>query len=148
MNIVITLPKKLAQLIYNGKKIIEIRKSFPKHFDCSRDVVYICEKGTGIVTGMFTISKYDISCRPHFIWKRHAAEIAIDERWFLKYVEGNSYFYLWHIHEVFQFQENYPLKEVFNLDKAPQSYAYTDADWYSIKPWPTSGSTTAKKAVQ
>lgn len=148
MNIVITLPKKLAQLIYEGKKRIEVRKNFPKNFDPHNDVVFICEKGTGMVTGMFTIDAKGVSNSPRMIWERHATEIAIDEEWLFKYAENSKELYLWHIHNVWQFVENYSLKEIFHLDKAPQSYAYTDADWYSLDPWPASENAPRKKAVQ
>ena len=44
MNIIITLPSKLIQLIKEGKKRIELRKRYPLFFNPQKDVIYICEK--------------------------------------------------------------------------------------------------------
>lgn len=130
MNIVITLPTKLAHLIYEGTKTIEVRKSWPYDFDKLNDVVYVCEKGTGLVTGMFTISKLEASCNPGKTYKQYKDAICIDESWWNKYTEKAKEIYLWHIHHTEQFQKQYPLQKYFGVKKAPQSYVYTTADWF------------------
>lgn len=130
MNIVITLPTKLARLIYEGAKTIEVRKSFPMDFNPKEDVVYICEKGTGLVTGMFTIDAKGTSNSPQLVWEKHKQSICIDERWFYNYLKGYKKFYLWHIHVSMRFQKQYPLQKYFNVKKAPQSYVYTSTNWF------------------
>lgn len=130
MNIVITLPTKLAHLIYEGTKTIEVRKNFPKHFDPRKDVVYICEKGVGHVTGMFTINAKGVTNSPNLLWDKYAESIAIDKQWLMRYAKGTKKLFLWHIHHADKFQKQYRLEKYFGVKKAPQSYVYTTAEWF------------------
>lgn len=135
MNIVITLPKMLAQQIYDGSKTIEIRKSWPTKFNLLVDTVYICEKGTTKVSGIFTVDKIEISTYTEEIWHYHARELAIDRRWYDKYTAKKQNYYLWYIKLPLKFYIPYSLKDVFHMDKQPQSYAYTDVNWYLDENW-------------
>lgn len=148
MNIVITLPSELAHLIYEGTKTIEVRKNFPKLFDPINDVVYVCEKGTGKVTGMFTIDAKGVTNSPNMLWNNYAQSIAIDKKWLMKYAENAEKLYLWHIKNAEQFPEQYPLMSVFGIEKAPQSYAYTAAGWYLDSDFKVRVETNDRKAVQ
>lgn len=51
MDVIITLPTNLIQLIKDGKKTIELRKNRPLFFNPEEDVIYICKKGTACVVG-------------------------------------------------------------------------------------------------
>lgn len=148
MNIIITLPTKLATLIYEGKKTIEVRKSSPLCFDPRNDVVYICEKGTGIVTGMFSIEKFTISDRPSYIWSLYHKNICIEKQWWDNYTKYTNVLCLWHIKFTEQFQKQYPLEQYFGVKKAPQSYVYTDAEWFLNDSFMVEIETSKEKAVQ
>lgn len=135
MNIVITLPHELAQAIYDGRKTIELRKNFPKDFDFKRNYIYICEKGTNAVTGF--VECYDVKKTDNIadILGNYSKEICVDKEWLTKYLEPNKTYYLWMLCLGLKFHKPYSLKKVFNVNKPPQSFAYTDADWWDIKPW-------------
>lgn len=130
MNIIITLPTMLADLIYEGQKTIEVRKRWPKHFDPKDDVVYICEKGTGLVTGLLIINGMTISNSPSYTWHAFKDRICIEKEWFTDYLKDCKTHYLWHIRQAERFVKPYSLTEVFGVKSAPQSYVYTDVDWF------------------
>lgn len=130
MNIIITLPSTLANLIYEGKKTIEVRKCWPKDFDINKDVVYICEKRTVYVTGMFTIEALTATKKPHQVWNQHHEAICIDKQWWNRYTENANEIFLWHIRNAEHFHVKYPLQLYFGVYRAPQSYVYTDTQWY------------------
>lgn len=148
MNIIITLPTKLANLIYEGEKTIEVRKTWPYHFDILNDVVYICEKGTGLVTGMFTIEAVTASKDPGQVWNEHHKAICIDKQWWDKYAETAKELFLWHIKYTEHFQTKYPLLKYFGVKKAPQSYVYTNTDWFHNDFFMVEVEASEEKAVQ
>ncbi len=126
MNIVITLPSELASLIYKGIKKVEIRKVFPNFFYMHENVVYICEKGTGVVTGMFTIESLHVHKNPDLVWQIYSSQIGVTrERW-QAYTDRPLSIHVWHIKSAMRFLHDYPLVEYFGLKVAPQSFAYTD----------------------
>lgn len=59
MDIAITLPKHLWQLILAGKKTIELRKNFPTYFLTRTHKVFVCEKGSNKVLGYFYIKRFE-----------------------------------------------------------------------------------------
>lgn len=148
MNIVITLPSELAHLIYEESKKVEVRKNFPKLFDPLNDVVYVCEKGTNQVTGMFTLESHEEINDPGQVWAQYGANLGIDEEWWRSYTEKPQTLHLWHIKNAEQFPEQYPLMSVFGIEKAPQSYAYTAAEWYLDSDFQVRVETNDRKAVQ
>lgn len=148
MNIIITLPHRLANLIYEGKKAIEVRKTYPYDFDIFNDVVYVCEKGTGLVTGMFTIEAVNVSINPDKVWNEHHEAICIDKQWWDKYTKSAKKLYLWHIKYTEQFYTKYPLQKYFGIKKAPQSYVYTETEWFLNDSFIVEVETSKEKAVQ
>lgn len=148
MNIIITLPTMLADLIFEGKKTIEVRKRWPKHFDPKNDVVYICEKGTGLVTGLFTIEQRCLRRNPAKTWSEHKEQICIDEQWFFNYLKDSKFYFLAHIKQAERFPKPYSLVEVFGKKSAPQSYVYTDIYWYINDDFMIEVDRSGKKAVQ
>ena len=148
MNIIITLPTSLANLIYEGNKRIEVRKTWPKEFDLKKDVVYICEKGTGLVTGMFTIKAKGISNSPELVWKNYKDIICVKKEWFMKYLKDCNHINLWYIKQADKFDNPYSLQQVFGVNKAPQSYCYTNVGCFLNDDFKMEVETSHKKAVQ
>lgn len=148
MNIIITLPKILANLIYEGEKTIEVRKNWPMRFDPKKDVVYICEKGSGCVTGMFAIKGLTASKKPRQAWKQHHKDICINNKWWDRYTENCPEIFLWHIDYAVEFEKQYPLLQYFGVNKAPQSYVYTNTEWFVNSSFMVEIERSNKKAVQ
>lgn len=135
MNIIITLPSDLAEAIYDGKKRIELRKSYPLKFNIDSSYVFICEKGTNLVTGCFRIFHHFKSEDTNFIWKVYGSLISIEKKWFDRYTSKKQSYHLWVIGYVLKFKQPYSLTDVFGLEKAPQQYAYIKSDSYFAEPW-------------
>lgn len=148
MNVIITLPTKLANLIYEGQKTIEVRKNWPKLFDLENDVVYICEKGTGLVTGMIIIDDHFKSNDLKMVWYCWNNRICIDEQDYFNYVQDAKEIHLWHISVAERFIKPYSLKNVFCINSAPQSYVYSDIGWSLNSDLSIEIETSDKKAVQ
>lgn len=124
MNIIITLPSSFAKAIYDGKKTIELRKSFPLHFNIDNDKVYICEKKTNFITGYFTISMHLSFEDTDYIWKNYAKQIFIDKKWFDRYTSKKHNYHLWVIDKAVEFKIRYKIKDAFCIEKAPQQFTY------------------------
>lgn len=126
MNIVITLPKNLITDIVSGAKTIEFRKSYPKDFDCKRDVVYVIEKGTRNVVAWFMVSEFQYKSNPVEIWGEYSIQIRVPFFWFVAYAPRCRDYYLWRIRKAAYLYNPLDRELSFGLKTNPQSYVYTD----------------------
>lgn len=135
MNVLLSIKPKWAEKIYNGEKTIEFRKSIPKNFDISKDVVFIYETApVKMVTGYIRISafskmnscylnatkKYNLFSKRYFEEK---GKLNIDD--LIKYA-NNKNLCCWVVNSSYKW--NFEKIDRFSpTEKAPQSWCYTRA---------------------
>lgn len=132
MNVLLSIKPKWAEKIYNGEKTIEFRKSIPKNFDTSKDVVFIYETApVKMVTGYIRISafskmnscylnatkKYNLFSKRYF---EKEGKVNIDD--LIKYV-NNKNLCCWIIKQSYKW--NFGSIGKFGLKRPPQSFCYT-----------------------
>ena len=120
-----SIHSKWAELIYSGKKTIELRKSKPiKKSEWNIAVVYLYETDKKKITGCFHTeinNILEIKSANHFLYNR-AGMNSISE--LLKYMNGKKV-YGWKIKGYVKFHKELELRH-FNLKRAPQSWQYTN----------------------
>lgn len=138
-----------CDLISNGRKGIEVRKSFPKDGAPFKGLLYqtASRRGVGAVIGEFICTKvmrytkvgFDGSYEPPRYMRHNRAGMVFDmsedlqkmclsKEQFEKYANGGDV-YGWVISDFKHYEEPKPLSD-FGLDRAPQSWCYittTDA---------------------
>lgn len=126
MDIIITLPTRFCDAIFDGQKTIEIRRWKPKFFDPLDDVVYVCEKGTYKVVGHFGVSdifRVDTQrLRIDFCSRFHKAACVTRREYFNYTGCGVSYFFF--INFALRYNHPMELRTSFHRDQPPQSYYY------------------------
>ena len=125
MNIIITLPSNLIQLIKEGKKTIELRKSYPLFFHRDEDVIYICEKGTACVVGYMKIDAVVVTQNKYAILTEWAKDIAVPQEWISNYIKDTKILYGYFIRYYREFEKPFSLRKYLAIKRAPQSFVYT-----------------------
>lgn len=128
MNVILSIHPKWANLIYEGKKTIEWRKSFPKEFK-DGDKVFLYETAPVCkVTGVFTLD-YVIFAESAFkdILKSHIERGCVDIDALRKYQGKSPYLHGWAVYKPSKFDSPKSLAD-FGLERPPQSWCYTEVD--------------------
>lgn len=120
MNVIITLPSKHIQFIKEGKKRIELRKTWPKYFNPQIDVIYINEKGTKSVVGYMTIEQIIRTNNKYGILTDWSKGIAVSLVWIVDYIKDAKELVGLFIGEYKSFDKPLSLDEYFHVKKAPQ----------------------------
>lgn len=124
MDIAITLPAHLIELIMTGKKRIEIRKNMPRKFNCKFNRVYICKKGTRNVVGYFTVKQFERTQNYYGAWEKYSTLMGIDYNYYQHYVTNSRCIYLWHIKDVCLYLPMINTELLLGTLNNPQSYCY------------------------
>ena len=125
--ILMSIKPKYAKLIYDGKKTIELRKTFPQNDVAKREetfCVYLYESGTGMITGKFYFNPAavgNINNEDEVSMKKLTEAACVSEDELIEYV-GNKKFYAWHIENAVKY--NNPIPIVKTGYAAPQSWIY------------------------
>ena len=125
MDVIITLPTNLIQLIKDEKKTIELRKNRPLFFNPEEDVIYICQKGTAKVVGYMKIDAVVTAHNKYGILTEWAKDIAVPLKWIENYIKNAKDLYGYFILYYREFDKPLSLRENFKVYRAPQSFAYT-----------------------
>lgn len=125
MDVIITLPTNLIQLIKDGKKTIELRKNRPLFFNPEEDVIHICQKGTAKVVGYLKIDAVKSTRNKYGILTGWAKDIAVPVKWIENYIRNAKDLYGYFIGSYTEFDKPLSLRENFKVYRAPQSFAYT-----------------------
>ena len=123
MNIIITLPIRFIEAMRKEEKRYEMRKSAPVNFDMQNDIVYVCEKGTGMVVGYFTVWGMTLTTVYNLANSTILEDICISTTELVEYAKNHPALMLYNI-ETFYNIEPRPISE-FGIQTPPQSYAYT-----------------------
>lgn len=118
----ITLEKKYADAILEGRKLMELRTRIPKGIG-SKDYIVVCVKGTkGKIACWFSIESV-AECSPLIMWQRNSHVLCIDKTDYDAYCKGHSVVYGLRIHAVYSTLMDLCVDD-FGLPKAPQ--------WFSV----------------
>ncbi len=119
-SILLSIKPRFANDIYSHMKSIELRKRAP---NVPRGTpVYMYETlPIGMVTGVFVFTGCIVEEKKYF-WKHYGTLTCVTEEEFNKYYEKSFYACGWVIGKVVKFEKADTL-EIFNVKKAPQSYA-------------------------
>lgn len=128
MNIILSIHPKWAKLIYDGKKTIEWRKSFPKAQKINKVFLYETAPVKQI-TGFFTLG--EIGC--YLVSSVCAQPCDIIERGcvpmtdLIKYRENVDCIFGWIIDKAKKFTKSKNIDDL-GLKRPPQSWCYTEMD--------------------
>lgn len=129
MNVIITLPSKHIQFIKEGKKRIELRKTWPKYFNPQIDVIYICEKGTKSVVGYMTIEQIIRTNNKYGILTGWSKGIAISLEMIASYIKDAVELYGFFIGGYKFFDKPLTLDDHFHVYKGPGTFVYTPENY-------------------
>lgn len=121
MNILITLPKDLLEIIISGEKKFEIRKCLPRHMKFGRDGFFVVEKGTDDVRCWCRVDGWMCTFVDFYSPQWWARRTCVPMEDLEKYANGKQV-YLWEIGKVKIF-ENLKRNELF-IDRNPLQFAY------------------------
>jgi len=133
MNIILSIHPKWSELIYSGKKICELRKTFPKNFDPKKDKVYLYETApVKKVTGFICLGYYHIQETALHLKLADELRISISKtscvpsQEILEYAKkGNGRIFFWEILKAVKFDNPFELHE----KRAPQSWQYASVGY-------------------
>ena len=123
MNLILSLKPQFAQLILNGSKRYEYRKSIPQRYDIQRVYIYATKPICRIV-GEFTLD--GIICdTPQKVWVSTARHSGITKEYFYDYFKGKDKAYALKVEKVIKYENPIDPKEVFTDFTPPQNFMYT-----------------------
>lgn len=118
----ITLEKKYADAILEGRKLIELRTRIPKGIK-SKDYVVVCAKGTkGKIVCWFSIGTI-IACSCLDMWQSYRHILCIDKADYDAYCKGRSVVYGLSVYAVYSTDMELYVDD-FGLPRPPQ--------WFSV----------------
>ncbi len=130
MNIILSIHPKWANLIYEGKKTIEWRKSYPKEFTNETKVVLYETAPVCKVTGFFTLDcvLFKASAfKEGGILESQIERGCVDIDALKKYQGKSNFLYGLEIFMPRKFTTPKDLSE-FGIKRPPQSWCYTEVD--------------------
>lgn len=129
MNIVITLPTELIDAILSRKKSIELRSKMPSNFDKSKDVVYVCQKGSQRVPLFFTVKRFVLYKRDVIANSFLYEHASVPVKWVFDYRDKHAVVYAWEISYVCLLAYSDEVWQHLNIKHNPQCFSYTNFEW-------------------
>lgn len=126
MNIAITLPLDLCVELLEGRKHVEIRKNYPRNFNCLTDKVYVIMKGTHKVVCTFTVKDFTRYNNIYFVWNVFEKLIRVPWKWFYDYAKNTKCLYVWNISIVSPVEPSVDAGDLLGLTVNPQSFVYVN----------------------
>jgi predicted transcriptional regulator len=121
LGIVLALHPRYAQLIYDGKKRAELRRSFGGP---GTRVVFIYETApVSAVTGFFLVKGFR-SMRPQSAWREFDGKLGLTHAEFNEYVHGCDEVKILEIGKTAKLPAPLTLRAFTGRDSAPQSFCY------------------------
>ncbi len=121
MDILLSIKPKYANLILEGHKKYELRKSIFKRKGIKKVVIYSSTPVQKVV-GEFDIEQI-LEDDVDVIWNETKSASCVDREFFYKYFENKKRAYAIKIGNVYKYEEAKSLKD-FNILFAPQSFVY------------------------
>lgn len=120
MEILMSVHGKWADLIYQGKKTLELRKSRPNSAGYIDATVYIYNTDVRSIDGRMTVTK---AFEVKEITDEICAKSCLDRESILKY-KGDGKLFAWEIAYADEFEPNWLQLEDLGAKRAPQSWQY------------------------
>ena len=126
MNLIISIHPHYAQMILDGSKRYEYRKSIPQRHDIQKVYIYatmpICR-----IVGEFTLDGI-IADSPQKVWAATARQGGITEAFFFDYFKSRNKAYALKVGKVIKYSEPLDPKVVITDFTAPQNFMYEKMD--------------------
>ena len=119
-SIILSIQKQYCDLLFEGKKHFEFRKSIP-----SRPVssIFIYEaRGCGAIVGELIIENILIGI-PEEIWSQTKELAGIDKKSFFDYYRGKQKAIAYVIESIHKYEKPKPLSD-FGISRPPQNYIW------------------------
>ena len=123
MNLIISIKSQYAQMILDGSKRYEYRKSIPQRCDIQKVYIYATKPICRIV-GEFTLDGI-ISDTPQKVWAATARQGGITKTFFNDYFKGRNKAYALKIGDVIKYDTPLDPRKVITDFTAPQNFMYT-----------------------
>jgi len=123
MKVLLSIKPEFAELIFNGTKKYEFRRSIFKNTSIKTVVVYASSPVQKVI-GEFDVEKI-INDDVNTLWRRTRQHAGIDKEYFLKYFENKDSGFAIQIKKIRRYETPLCLKKSFNLSP-PQSFVYID----------------------
>ena len=123
MNLIISIKSQYAQMILDGSKRYEYRKSIPQRRDIQKVYIYATKPICRIV-GEFTLDGI-ISDTPQKVWAATARQGGITKTFFNDYFKGRNKAYALKIGDVIKYDTPLDPRKVITDFTAPQNFMYT-----------------------
>ncbi len=121
LGVVLALRPRFAQLIYEGKKRVELRRAFA---GSGMRIAFIYETApVSAVTGFFLV-KGSLSMTPESAWRRFDGTLGLDRNEFNNYVKGCDEVKILEIGKSARLTSPLPLRALTGRDSVPQSFCY------------------------
>ena len=125
MDVVLTLSSEQIQLIKEGKKTMEVRKTDPLFFNPQQDKIYLCEKETGEVVGYMVVNLTIRTKNKYAVLTDWSKDICVPIKELENYVRNAKYLYVYVIDYYHEFAEPLSLKQHLKVSRVPPTFAYT-----------------------
>lgn len=122
MKILLSIRPEYAELILQGDKHFEFRKSIPRN-PSVRTVVIYATKPVGKIVGEFDIADI-LSEHPTDLWALTAEFAGVSRRFFKSYFSGKDTGYAIKVRKARRYKHPRDLKSVVRSGIAPQSFCY------------------------
>ena len=120
MEILMSIHGKWADLIYQGKKTVELRKTAPQKSGKIDATVYVYNTDCKSVDGRFFVSEV---VEIDEITEELSAKSCVPMQYIAKY-KGDGKLFAWVIAEADEFEPNWLQLEDLGAKRAPQSWQY------------------------
>lgn len=124
MDILITLPLHLCKELLSGRKTVELRSTYPKHFNPLLNKVYVVTKGTHTICLVFTVRRFVEFTDVETCWDYVGNKICASREWFTKYAETKRKLVAWEIGLVSPYMPHLSTHKRLNIKSNPQSFIY------------------------
>lgn len=121
LGVVLALRPRFAQLIYEGKKRVELRRTFATP---GTRVAFIYETApVSAVTGFFLLKGFR-TMSPMSAWRLFDGKLGLSQDEFNDYVDGRDEVKILEIGKIGRLPSPLPLRVFTGRDSAPQSFCY------------------------
>ncbi len=121
LGVVLAVHPRFAQLIYEGSKRVELRRSFG---GLGTRVAFIYETApVSAVTGFFLLKGFR-TMSPRLAWREFDGKLGLTQDEFRSYVQGRDEVKILEIGKTARLPSPLPLRAFTGRDSAPQSFCY------------------------
>ena len=122
MNLILSIKPQYAQMILDGSKRYEYRKSIPQRHDIQKVYIYATKPIQAII-GEFTLDGI-IADSPQKVWAATARQGGITEAFFFDYFKSRNKAYALKVGKVIKYSEPLDPKKIITDFTPPQNFMY------------------------